>query len=58
MNIDKLKTLGNKIYTNANKIKEAERSGMRTRIPGYIAIIEQTQKELDVEIKKVKDEYN
>ena len=36
MNYSELKKMGNKVYSLTVKIEESKKSGMVTRIPGYV----------------------
>lgn len=53
MDLTKIKKLGNKIYSLSVKIEEADKSGMVTRIQGYVEKLDDAKKELDIEVNQL-----
>ena len=55
--IQRIKKLGNKISSLGRKIEEAERAGMKTRIPAYIDDIKKAKDELDKQLVEYASNY-
>ncbi len=57
MNYSELKKMGNKVYSLTVKIEESKKSGMVTRIPGYVEKLKETKIKLVAAIEELEKKY-
>lgn len=57
MDISELKKLGNKIYSLCVKVEESDKSGMKTRIPGYVEKLKETKEKLVLKIEELEKKH-